>query len=160
MDDLEKMRELFLSLNTGLSVFNAKLDRNNELLASIISRGKELEKKDEKVLFKEVVIPANDNTKKSDVINNPGFNRARIFLDAGFTPNHTGGLSVSLYYKGSKMSDVLKLRSSNGSCGNASEPVDIANLSGFYFVISNHDSSNDTTVRNFRIVLYNEVRPW
>lgn len=150
MDDLEKIKELFYSLNSGLSVFNAKLDM-------IISRQKERDKKEEKFLFKEVVVPANDE-KESAVVNNPGFNRARVFLDAGFTPAHTGGLSVSLLYKNSKMSDTMDLISSNGSCGKASEPVDIANLSGFYFAIKNHDSSNDTTVRNFRIVLYNEAR--
>ena len=145
------------TLNSGLSVFNALLDRNNELLSSLISRQKERDKKEEKFLFKEVVVLAN-NDKESAVVNNPGFNRARIFLDAGFTPAHTGGLSVSLLYKNSKMSDVLDLISSNGSCGKASEPVDIANLSGFYFVIKNRDTSNDTTVRNFRVVLYNEAR--
>jgi hypothetical protein len=145
------------TLNSGLSAFNALLDKNNELLFSLISRQKECDKKEEKFLFKEVVIPAN-NDKESSVVNNPGFNRARIFLDAGFTPAHTGGLTVSLFYKNSKMSDVLTLISSNGSCGKASEPVDIANLSGFYFVIKNHDTSNDTTVRNFRVVLYNEAR--
>lgn len=157
MDDLDKIRELFLSLNSGLSVFSAKLDKNNEYLAWTIAKQKDLEKWYEQVIFKEIVVSANDQ-KQSDPVNNPGFNRARIFLDAGFTPNHAGGLSVSLVYKNSKMSDVLKLISSNGSCGKASEPIDIAHLSGFYFVISNHDSNNSTTVKNFRIVLYNEMR--
>lgn len=156
MDD-DKLNKFFYSLNSGMSAFNAQLDKNNELLFSLISRQKERDKKEEKFLFKEVVVLAN-NDKESSVVNNPGFNRARIFLDAGFTPAHTGGLSVSLLYKNSKMSDVLDLISSNGSCGKASEPVDIANLSGFYFVIKNHDTSNDTTVRNFRVVLYNEAR--
>lgn len=145
------------TLNSGLSAFNALLDRNNELLSSLILMKKERDKKEEKFLFKEVVVPSNDD-KESSVVNNPGFNRARVFLDAGFTPAHTGGLSVSLYYKNSKMSDVLDLISSNGSCGKASEPIDIANLSGFYFVIKNRDTSNDTTVRNLRVVLYNEAR--
>jgi hypothetical protein len=156
MDD-EQINKLFHSLNSGMSAFNAQLDKNNELLFSLISRQKERDKKEEKFLFKEVVVLAN-NDKESAVVNNPGFNRARIFLDAGFTPAHTGGLSVSLLYKNSIMSDVLTLISSNGSCGKASEPVDIANLSGFYFLIKNHDTSNDTSVRNFRVVLYNEAR--
>lgn len=157
MDDLEKIRELFFSLNSGLSVFSAKLDKNNELLAWTTARQKDLEKWYEQVIFKEIVVAANDE-KQSDPVNNPGFNRARIFLDAGFTPAHSGGLSVLLMYKNSKMSDVVKLISSNGSCGKASEPIDIAHLSGFYFVVSNHDSNNSTTVKNFRIVLYNEMR--
>ncbi|NJD76946.1 MAG: hypothetical protein FIB08_07615 [Candidatus Methanoperedens sp.] len=157
VDDLDKSRELFLSLNVGLSVFSSKLDRNNELLSGMIAREREREKWAEQVIFKEIVVDANDQ-KQSDPVNNPGFNRARVFLDAGFTPDHTGGLSVSLIYKNSKMSDVMKLISSNGSAGKASEPIDIAHLSGFYFIISNHDSANSTTVKNFRIVLYNEMR--
>lgn len=157
MDNLEKLKELFYSINLGLSMLNGKLDKNNELLSVIVSHQKERDRKKEEFLFKEVVVTANSDV-NSTVVNNPGFNRARIFLDAGFTPAHTGGLSVSLIYKNSKMNDVLKLISSNGSCGKASEPIDIANLSGFYFVINNSDISNNTTVRNFRIVLYNELR--
>lgn len=157
MDDIDNVKELFYSMNSGLSVLNAKLDEINKIALSLISNQRQREKKKEEFLFKEIVVLANDN-KSSGAVNNPGFNRARVFLDAGFTPAHTGGLSVSLCFKNSKMSDVLKLISSNGSCGKASEPIDIANLSGFYFVINNHDISNDTTIRNFRIVLYNEMR--
>lgn len=69
MDD-DKLNKLFYSLNSGMSAFNAQLDKNNELLSSLISRQKERDKKEEKFLFKEVVVLAN-NDKESSVVNNP-----------------------------------------------------------------------------------------
>lgn len=143
-------------ITNALNAINVKLDRNNDLLSSLISIHKGRENKEEKFLFKEVVVTANGE-KQSDPINNPGYNKARIFLDAGFTLAHSGGLSVFLAYKNSVMGEVLKIISSNGSAGQTSVPIDVSQLSGFYFVIKNHDTSNDTTVKNFRIVLYNQV---
>ncbi len=132
------------------------LEDQKKLYDKILERQLEKDKREEKVIAKEVVIPANDS-KEFDSVNNPHFNRARVFLDAGFTPAHSGGLTVELHYKKSKIGDVLKVISSNGACGQASEPIDVAQLSGFYFAVKNHDVSNSTTVKNFRIVLYNEL---
>jgi hypothetical protein len=128
------------------------LAENNRLLTRILEWQ---EKKEDKPIANEVSIPYNDE--KEYEINNPGFNRARVFLSALFTPAHTGGITVDLYYGNSRMSRVLKLISSNGTATGASEPVDIAYLSGFKFIVHNHDTSQNTVIRNFKIVMYNEA---
>lgn len=147
---IEELKGVFQRLNVVL-------ERQNDLLASLVEHQKKRDEKQEQVIAKEFAI-AGDDYKQFDAINNPGFNRARIFLDAGFTPAHSGGLSVVMVYKNSPMGEVLKVLSSNGSAGKASSPIDTSQLSGFSFIVNNRDKSNSTTVKNFRIVLYNEVR--
>lgn len=149
--------ELLYSINSSLAAQAAALDRNNQILDSILAKLQEKDRKEENVIFREIVIPAGDEI-KSKGIQNPGFTRARVFLDAGFTRAHTGGISVSMLYKNSKMGDIMELIAANSSCGKASEPIDISNLSGFNFLIKNRDSANDTTVSNLRAVLYQEEK--
>lgn len=138
-------------------IFQKATYENNRLLLALVEHQKWRDMKYEEVMAKELVIPQGES-KEFSPVNNPGYNRARVFLDAGFTPAHSAGLSVILIYKNSPMGEILKIISSNGSAGKVSEPIDIAQLSGFYFQITNQDSSQDTTVKNFRIVLYNEAR--
>lgn len=89
-------------------------------------------------------------------VNNPGFNRARVHINAIFTPAHSNGVSVELFYGNHRIGEIIKLRAPNGSGLGASEPFDIGYLSSFKFVVRNHDSSQDTTIRNFKAVMYNE----
>src|SRR5574341_665553 len=105
------------------------LDDHKKQLIELNERARRKEKKQETILAKEKVISSNDQWETS-TINNPEFNRARVFLNAGFTPNHSAGLTVDLYYQKHRIGVVLKLISSNGSTGGISEPFDIGNLSG------------------------------
>ncbi len=148
--------EIFSAINSVAQNLELKIDKNTHVLESILSHLQGRDKREEHTIIREIVVPANDEIKSPGIKNN-GFTRIRIFLDAGFTKAHTGGISVSMLYKNSIMGEVMDLISSNGSCGKASEPIDIENLSGFNFRIKNNDPSNNTTVTNFRIVLYNEV---
>ncbi len=132
------------------------LEDNKKQLQEINERARRKEGKQESILAKEKVIDANGEW-ESPTVNNPEFNRARIYLNAGFTPNHSGGLTVDLYYQKHRIGQVLKLISSNGSTGGGSEPFDIAHLSGFHFTVRNHDPSNTTTVTGFKIVMYHEL---
>jgi len=104
----------------------------------------------------QVVIPIHDIV-EFEPVNNPKYNRARVFLDALFTPAHSAGLSIELFYNNNRIGEIMKVKSSNGSGGNASEPIDIAHLSGFRLVIRNHDQSQATTIKNLKVVLYNEL---
>lgn len=92
----------------------------------------------------------------SEAINNPEFNRAKIFLNAGFTPSHSAGLSVTLMYQYHSIAKILDVISSNGSTGAVSNTIDIAQLSGFRFKIKNRDTGQSTTVTDFKIVMYKE----
>lgn len=148
--------EILASISSILEAQAAGIEKNNRVLELILAELKKHDEKEENVIIREIVVPADDII-KSKGIQNHGFTRARVFLDAGFTKAHTAGITVSMLYKNSKMSDIMTLVSSNGSCGKASEPVDISNISGFSFEIRNHDVSNDTTVSNLRVVLYRGV---
>ncbi len=144
-------------INQNVIYLQEKLSENNRLLHSIIDHQRKRDEKYEYVIAKELVIDAGES-KEFNPVNNPGFNRARIFIDVGFTPAHSAGISVTLIYKNSSMGEVLNVISSNGSAGKASEYIDISQLSGFYFQVNNRDVSQATTIKNFRIVLYNEAR--
>lgn len=144
-------------LISALKDVSWKLDENNLLLRTFVEHQKWRDMKYEEVIAKELVIPKGES-REFQPVNNPGYNRARVFIDVGFTPAHSAGISVTLIYKNSSMGEVLKVISSNGSAGKASEYIDISQLSGFYFQVNNQDPSRDTSIKNFRIVLYNEVR--
>lgn len=148
---LQELRQI----SEKLSSLNVNIANNVRALNLIVDHQNKRYEKYESVIAREFMIAHND-FKLFDAVNNPGFNRARIFLDAGFTPAHTGGVSVWMIYKNSPINEVLKVISSNGSAGKYSDPIDISEISGFQFEVVNQDKGQDTTVKNFRIVLYNE----
>jgi len=102
-----------------------------------------------------VVVPAG-NYSSFDSVPNNGFTRARIFISALFTENHIGGVTVELYYGNCRIGRVVTLKSSAGTGTQASEPIDISHLSAFNLIVKNHDTSHNTIIKNFKIVLYNE----
>ncbi len=155
-EDPQVLQEL-KAISQIMSSLNVNLANNTRALTLFVDHQKKKDEVYESVIAREFTIAHND-FKLFDPVNNPGFNRARVFLDAGFTPAHSGGLSVVMIYKNSPINEVLKVLSSNGSAGKFSDPIDIAELSGFQFEVINQDKSQETTVKNFRIVLYNEAR--
>ncbi len=153
----EEFERLIAALNNSLNNINSGIARNNQLFEKILEKQREREKSEDKPLADTVVVPAN-NEKEFDIMN-PGYNRARVFIGALFTPAHSGGITVEMFYTNNKIGigRVMKLICSNGASSQASEPIDIAHLTAFKFVVKNHDMSNDTTIRNFKIVMYNEL---
>ena len=109
----------------------------------------------ETTLARETVITANDDYTTGS-INNPNYNRARLFIAAVFSSAHTGGLEVSMVYQNSPIGQVMVMKASNGSAGMISEPMDVKELSSFQFQIFNRDSTNSTTIRQARVILYND----
>lgn len=109
----------------------------------------------ETVIAKENIIAANTDYTTGSV-NNPNYNRARLFIAAVFSSAHTGGLEVSMIYQNSPIGSVMTMKASNGSAGMISEPIDVKELSSFQFQIFNRDSVHSTTIRQARIILYND----
>ena len=109
----------------------------------------------ETVLAKEVVITAN-TAYTSTSVNNPNYNRARIFINAIFSSAHTGGLEVVGIFQNNVIGDIMTMKASNGSAGMISEPIDVKELSSFQFQIFNRDSSQNTSIRLARVILYND----
>lgn len=103
----------------------------------------------------EQVILANNSIITAS-INNPNYNRARVFVAAVFGMQHSGGLEVSMVYQNSPMGSIMNMLSSNGAAGMMSEPIDVKELSSFQLQIKNRDTSNATTLRRVRVILYND----
>lgn len=103
----------------------------------------------------EQVITANQSITTAS-INNPNYNRARVFVAAVFGAQHSGGLEVSMIFQNSPMGAIMDMISSNGAAGMMSEPIDVKELSSFQLQIKNRDVSNNTTVRRVRVILYND----
>lgn len=110
---------------------------------------------EDRPLASEVIVPKG-SILELEPVGNTKYNTARIFLSALFTGAHAGGLTVELFWGSTRMGDIMSIKSSNGSGSGASEPFDINHLNGFRFVIRNRDNNNATTVRNMKIILYNE----
>ncbi len=146
----------FEQLVAALNNINSGIQQNRQVLEKILAKQQDKEESEDKLIANQVIIPAHDIT-EFEAVNNPKYNRARVFLNALFTPAHSGGLTVELFYGNNKIGDVMRLKSSNGSGASASEPFDIAHLSSFKFIIRNNDQSNATTIRNLKVIMYNEL---
>ncbi len=155
MDPQQQIVEALNNLRGEIGKVGAALERNSNLLTLIESIERDKQKKIDMPLAKEIVIDAFDEW-ESPSINNAEYNRAKIFLNCGFTPAHTGGISVNLYYQDHNIAEVLRVISSNGSTGAASQAFDVAHLSNFKFIVKNHDTTNTTKLTNFKIVMYKE----
>lgn len=103
----------------------------------------------------EQVILANDSITTAS-INNPNYNRARVFVAAVFGTQHSGGLEISIVFQNSMIGNIMTMKASNGSAGMMSEPIDVKELSSFQLQIFNRDPTNNTTVRRIRVILYND----
>jgi len=103
----------------------------------------------------EQVILANDSITTA-VVNNPNYNRARVFVAAVFGAQHSAGLEISMIFQNSMIGSIVTMKASNGSAGMMSEPIDVKELSSFQLQIFNRDTTNNTTVRRVRIILYND----
>jgi len=95
----------------------------------------------------------------SAVIHNDEATCGRVFLDVAFDPAATAGISVDLYYKNSVIGRVIHIRpivekGYAGATGGASPSLDLANLSGFHFVIINHDNTHSVTIKRFWIRMW------
>jgi hypothetical protein len=106
-------------------------------------------------LSQELVIGAN-SIKTTTPVNNDGYNRCRIELVAMFTEANSGSIGVSMIYGNSPVAQINDIISSNGASAYISEPIDINHLGGFQFQLLNRDTSNSVTVRNIKIIFYNE----
>ncbi|MFZ3385311.1 MAG: hypothetical protein WA144_15430 [Candidatus Methanoperedens sp.] len=115
----------------------------------------EKDKSYETKLAQEIVIPAN-SSKTTVPVNNDGYNRCRIELVAMFTEENSGSIGVSMVYGNSPIAQINDIISSNGASTYISEPIDINHLGGFQFQLLNRDTSNSATVRNIKIIFYNE----
>jgi hypothetical protein len=116
----------------------------------------------EKVLADEAVIPVNTwngstgnkGNFESTPVQNEGYCCGRLLIDAAFDDAATGGLTVDLYYKSQKIGEVIKIPYSMQVTGGVSAALDLANLSGFHFIVVNHDPVHAVTIKHFRIVLW------
>ena len=151
----EQLISIFQRLQSTMDNQQKSTELQTTLLQKIVNRNIESDKTQVTILMNTLVISANTSY-TSDGINNHGFNRCRLFLYAGFTPAHSGGILVKMLHQNSPIGEVLKIISSNGSCGGASLPIDISQLSGFNFELVNQDKSQSTTIKNLKVVLYND----
>ena len=116
----------------------------------------------ERVLSDETVIPVNTWTGstgnkgyyESTTVQNDGYCCGRLLVDVSFDVSATGGLTVDLYYKSQKIGEVIKVPYSMQVTGGASAALDLANLSGFHFIVVNHDPVHAVTIKHLRIVLW------
>ena len=158
----ENMITMQQQTNSEAMQFIASLDC---IKAGIVSLNKKLKVLREEVDWRksryetnfaqEQVITANNSITTAS-INNPNYNRARVFIAAVFGAQHSGGLEVSMIFQNSPMGNIMTMLSSNGAAGMMSEPIDVKELSSFQLQIFNRDVSNNTTVRRVRIILYND----
>ena len=135
-------------LKTGLRSLNKKLKVLKEEADWRKSRY-------ETTFAQERVIAANDSYLTA-AVNNPNYNRARVFVAANFTQAHSSGLEISMVFQNSMVGTVMEMIVSNGAAGKMSEPIDVKELSSFQIQIHNRDSLNSTTLRNVRVILYND----
>ena len=131
---------------------NVALEESNKILKQILIAQKDRETVH---IMNAVVIPYN-NYKETQSVTNSKFERARIKVSAIFSEGQTSGLSIDLYYKNTKIGEVLRLKPTQATVGGASQTFDVSQLSDFHFLIMNHDSSKNATVNNFEIVMFNE----
>jgi len=151
-DDTPVQLQFLKNIHETMKEICKKLSRiNDEIKTESLSKLK----KSDFPIATSITIPAGDEW-LSDPVNNPEFNRAKIFLNAGFTPAHNAGLSVTLMYQYHSIFQIMDVISSNGSTGAVSPTIDIAQLSGFRFKVKNRDVDNSTTVTDFKIVMYKE----
>ena len=101
----------------------------------------------------EQIVGSNSYWESPD-IENPEHSTARIFFDAMFGKNHTGGLVVDLYFKNIKLGLIMKVPSQSEVSGCASTAFDIKNFSGFRIVVKNQDVAHNTTIKNLRVVIW------
>lgn len=146
----------FEQLIAALNKINIAIVESHKTLQRLLEKQHDYESTESKPLADGVVVPAN-NEKEFEIMN-PGYNRARVFISALFSSANSGGITVEMFYSTSKIGRVMKLICSNGPSSQVSEPIDIAHLTGFKLVVINHDMSQDTTINNFKIVMYNELR--
>lgn len=116
---------------------------------------KEQASKEDRYIVRDLTIPKG-SYEESPAISNTHYEKARIFANAEFGNNATGGISIDLYWGNTRIMEVLRLKPSQASGNGASQPFDIAQLSGFRFVFINHDAGQNFKINNVRIVLYNE----
>ncbi|HWQ95921.1 MAG TPA: hypothetical protein VN368_00975 [Candidatus Methylomirabilis sp.] len=149
----------------ALSIFkdiNSKLDgirdyaRNmDDKLRLLADAQAEKKKRFVSMLLQSYSIPA-DSSVQTPRINNPGFNRCRIEISAGFNQASSAGIGILMVYGNSPIGSVSDMISSNGAATYKSEPMDVKEFSGFTFELTNRDTSNAVTVNFVRIILYND----
>ena len=139
-------------LVTLLKNQTSAMEESNKILLEILKAQKDRETLH---IMNNVIIPYSGYS-ESQTVTNPKFERARIKVSAIFSEGQTGGLSIDLYYKNTKIGEVLRLKPTQASVGGASQTFDVSQLSDFHFLIMNHDSSKNAKVNNFDIVMFNE----
>jgi hypothetical protein len=107
------------------------------------------------MLSQENVIPANSSYTTSPV-NNRGFMRCRIECNALFGTGNSAGIEIDVVYGNSPVVHLSDILCSNGSAMYKSEPIDVNHFSGFQFQLKNKDLGNSATIRNIKVILYNE----
>ena len=112
--------------------------------------------KKETTLLTEYVIGAGSDY-DVPAIDNPGFQRARVMISAGYDAAAIGNVTVDLYFGSHRFGEVIELKtnSKQGASG-ASEVIDIQGLGGFTFKIINHDVNKTATIKNMKILMFNE----
>lgn len=112
--------------------------------------------KKETTLLTEYVIGAGSDY-DVPAIDNPGFQRARVMISVGYDPAATGNVTVDLYYGSHRFGEILELKTNQkqGASG-ASEVIDIQGIGGFVFKIINHSVDKSVTIKNMKILIFNE----
>lgn len=91
---------------------------------------------------------------ESQTIQNDGYCCGRLLIDVAFDIAATAGLSVNMYYKGSIIGEVIRVSSAVQVSGGGSLSLDLAKLSGFRFVVINHDPTHTLTVKELRLMMW------
>lgn len=127
--------------------------RTNTLLAA--AEAHNVLKKETTLLTEYVVEAGSDYDVPS--ISNPGFQKARVMVSAGYDAAATGNITVDLYYGSHRFGEIVELKTNQkqGASG-ASEVIDIQGLGGFTFKIINHDVNKTVTIKNMKVLMFNE----